>query len=120
MGAEVSGSLQRTPATSLEPSSIFSAKSLHDSGDSVARLGDDRQTGPDFLGAASEPGRRPLPSQSEVRGSRRRLAPPTLAINHEGCNYNIYAMLRLNRKPFKRGAARTVVAGSLAGAAARA
>ena len=47
MGAEVSGS--------LEPSSIFSAKSLHDSGDSVARLGDDRQTGPDFLGAFPEP-----------------------------------------------------------------
>ena len=39
----------------LEPSSIFSAKSLHDSGDSVARLGDDRQTGPDFLGAFAEP-----------------------------------------------------------------
>ena len=33
----------------------ISAKSLHDSGDSVARLGDDRQTGPDFLGAFAEP-----------------------------------------------------------------
>ena len=30
-----------TSAASLEPSSIFSAKSLHDSGDSVARLGDE-------------------------------------------------------------------------------
>ena len=49
------GATRLTPAASLEPSSIFSAKSLHDSGDSVARLGDDRQTGPDFLGAASEP-----------------------------------------------------------------
>ena len=43
------GATRLTPAASLEPSSIFSAKSLHDSGDSVARLGDDRQTGPDFL-----------------------------------------------------------------------
>ena len=69
MGAEVSGSLRRTPSrpprsalgasmawryaperrAAREPSSIFSAKSSHDSGDSVPRLGDDRQTGPDFL-----------------------------------------------------------------------
>ena len=49
------GATRLAPAASLEPSSIFSVKSLHDSGDSVARLGDDRQTGPDFLGAASEP-----------------------------------------------------------------
>eukprot|EP00964_Phaeocystis_antarctica_P096307 scaffold62616_cov37-Phaeocystis_antarctica.AAC.1 len=48
------GATRLTPATSFEPSSIFSAKSLHDSGDSVARLGDDRQTGPDFLGAPSD------------------------------------------------------------------
>ena len=45
------GATRLTPAASRKPSSIFSAKSLHDSGDSVARLGDDRQTGPDFLGA---------------------------------------------------------------------
>ena len=49
------GATRLAPAASLEPSSIFSAKSLHDSGDSVARLGDDRQTGPDFLGPFAEP-----------------------------------------------------------------
>ena len=49
------GATRLTPAASLEPSSIFSAKSLHDSSDSVARLGDDRQTGPDLLWAARQP-----------------------------------------------------------------
>ena len=43
------GATRLAPAASLEPSSIFSAKSLHDSGDSVARLGDDRQTGPGIV-----------------------------------------------------------------------
>ena len=33
----------------------FQRESLHDSGDSVARLGDDRQTGPDLLWAARQP-----------------------------------------------------------------
>eukprot|EP00964_Phaeocystis_antarctica_P072977 scaffold44751_cov21-Phaeocystis_antarctica.AAC.1 len=45
------------PGACGEPSSPvrFSARSLHDSGDSVARLGDDRQTDPDLLGAFAEP-----------------------------------------------------------------
>ena len=54
------GATRLTPAASLEPSSIFSAKSLHDSGDSVARLGDDRQADPDFLGGGVKASRRPL------------------------------------------------------------
>ena len=43
-----------TPAASLTQFD-FQRQSLHDSGDSVARLGDDRQTGPDFLGPFAEP-----------------------------------------------------------------
>eukprot|EP00964_Phaeocystis_antarctica_P028757 scaffold16220_cov34-Phaeocystis_antarctica.AAC.2 len=69
MEAEVLGSLRRTPsrpprsALGLDGVALrawrlrrasnpvrFRAASLHDSGDSVARLGDDRQIGPDVLG----------------------------------------------------------------------
>ena len=80
------GATRLAPAASLEPSSIFSAKLEACTTRAIQSLDwemTDRQAQGLFGTRFLDLNTTPLHSQSEVRGSRRRVAPPALAKSGE-------------------------------------